>query len=91
MRAGGFWRCAVRKREQQRKVDQARRDVKTARQREQHHETGWLTRRRRDLANQRARIHEQLQQLEQEADACRSAETPATKRSSKRSGVPSSR
>lgn len=34
--ADGYWRCAVKKRAVARRVDQARRDVKTARQRERY-------------------------------------------------------
>jgi len=36
LRAGGFWVCAVVKRERSRRVDAARRDVKNARQRDRY-------------------------------------------------------
>ena len=70
MTAGGYWLCAVKRRETSRRTYQKRREVKLARQREHHHAHGWLTKRRRDLDRQRTRILEQLAQLDQEAKAC---------------------
>ena len=36
MRAGGWWRCAVNKRELSRRTDEARRDMKAERQRDRY-------------------------------------------------------
>lgn len=67
MRAGGRFRCAVRKREQSRQVDTARRDVKNELSREWYSREGWLKQRRRRLRRQRTLILDRLQELEQEA------------------------
>jgi hypothetical protein len=62
----------VTKRERQRAIDRARRDVKNERQRDYYHaaDGGYIVRRRRELAAERTRILDQLKQLEREAEAC---------------------
>lgn len=70
MRAGGWWRCAVKKREQQLRTDRGRAGVKNARLMAEYHSGGWLRRRKAVLRKQRSRILEQLDQLEQEAAEC---------------------
>lgn len=67
---GGYWKCAVRKREVARKSDRKRRKLKLERQREQYHAGGWMTRRLYVLGRQRERVIEQLQQLDKEATEC---------------------
>lgn len=66
---GGWWECAVRRRAMSRRRYAAVAAAKLARQRDQYRREGWLTKRRRDLAGQRARLEERLTQLEQEANA----------------------
>jgi len=58
--SNGGWRCRVKVRDRQRGPDLV-----------YYHSGGWVKRRRRDLAGQRAHIIERLSQLKQEAeDSC---------------------
>lgn len=67
MRAGGMWRCRIKRNEQDRARDPRRR-----RQRQLAYwhraDGGYIVRRKRDLARQREQIVNQLAQLEREAD-----------------------
>ena len=69
-RKGGYWTCAVKRREHARRMYAKSRDQKLARQRGYYHspEGGWLVRRRRDLAGERARILARLAELKE--DTC---------------------
>lgn len=67
---GGYWLCAVRVRERKRATYRANAEQRRAQITAYYHDTGWLVRRRRDLAKQRKQILEQLAQLDQEAKAC---------------------
>lgn len=71
MLAGGLWRCAVRKREVQRERDYAAR--KSSNHRYWHKPGGgYVRRRRRELADQRAEVLDRLDQLAQEATSAES-------------------
>ena len=59
--AGGFWRCRVTGREQNRESYRRHRERTNARQRAYHFERGWKVRRLNDLKRQRDRITAELE------------------------------
>lgn len=69
-RLGGYWRCRVAQRERDR-LRAAHPNRRASKLRYWHkHEGGYIRRRRRELAAERADIQAQLRQLDMEAHAC---------------------
>lgn len=60
---GGYWRCAVKKREHERARYARHREQKLERQRDYYREHGWKVKRLNDLRNARGRVITEMEAL----------------------------